>query len=159
MNNANWLASMFSSEADGNDLIKARALNTTKVTALLAPLATAVAAVVGTQVDGPLNGLNPGQKLTLWIAMFAFLAAVVIADMLVRAITTSASLKSSATLLPAGLKGYFTKNRPIQPCSVVATRSFDGQESADDGMFLITYENNDKSVAEWVESQFVSFAA
>jgi hypothetical protein len=155
----NWLASIFSDEAEGNDLVKARTLNITKVTALLAPLATAVAAVVDTQIKGPLSGLSPGQKLILWVALFGFLALVVSMDMLVRAITTSASLKSSATLLPVGLRASFTRPNPNLPCSVVASRSFDGQESADDGMFLITYEHDDQSVAEWVEAQFVSFAA
>jgi len=76
---------MFSSDAEKNDLLKAKALNITKVTAILAPLSTAVAAVVGTQLKGPLSGLTSGQRLTLWISLFGLLGLVVITDMMVRA--------------------------------------------------------------------------
>ncbi len=153
----NWLTSIFSSEVQRGDLIKARALNTTKLTAILVPLATAVAGVVETQVKGPLEGLAPAQKLTLWIAMFALLGLIVISDMFVRALTTSASLKSTTTLLPTGLKGSFIQVNPNLPCSVVAARSFDGQENAARGEFLIVYEEDEEPVARWVESNLVSF--
>lgn len=153
----NWLGSIFSADTEQDDIIKSRTLNVTKVTGILAPLVTGVAGLVETQVKGPLDGLTPGQRLTLWLSMFAFLAAVVITDMVVRGVTAAAtqvakSLQPS-TPLPTGLRGSYVRLSPNVSCHVVAARSLNGEKGADAGEFLITYESEGEWVAEWVKAR------
>ena len=72
---------------------------------------------------------------------------------------TSASLKAPAVPLPSGLRAQFLGRNPNLPCTVLATRSFDGPDSIVGGEFLITYELNRKPVAQWVEAGVLQFAA
>lgn len=82
----NWFTSMFSGAASAQDAIKSGPLNTTKITAIIGVLATAVAAASKQLFgrDGPLAGLTPGQQELLWIAVLGFVALVAVADLLVR---------------------------------------------------------------------------
>lgn len=155
-----WFTSMFSGEAESGDVVTAGALNVTKITALLVPIGTALAAFVESQTDakGPLAGLTPGQKLTLWIAVFAFVLVVVVADMIVRAVATAASLRSAVTPLPTGMKAVYTEPEPDVECVVAATRSFNGQVSSEDGEFLVVYDNAGNRETRWVKGRYIVFA-
>lgn len=154
-----WFTSMFSGKSEPGDVVTGGALNVTKITALLVPLGTAIAAFVESQTDaeGPLGGLTPGQKLTLWIAVFAFVLVVVVVDMIVRAVATAASLRSAATPLPIGMKAMYTEPEPDVKCLVAATRSFNGQVSSQDGEFLVVYGEAGKRVTKWVKGRYISF--
>ncbi|HEX2046442.1 MAG TPA: hypothetical protein VHF27_01680 [Acidimicrobiales bacterium] len=157
MGTVNWLESIFSKDVQEGDVIKSRTLNVTKVTAILGSLATAVAGVVETQVDGPLDGLTPGQRLTLWISVLAFVGLVVITDMVVRGVTSSATQVAKAlapaTPLPSGLRASYVRPTPNVTCFVVAARALNGQKGAEGGEFLITYESDGDWVADWVKGR------
>jgi hypothetical protein len=147
-----WLSSMFSGESEARDLIPSRTLNITKITALLVPIGTAIAALIEaqTKADGPLAGLTPGQKLILWLGVLVFILVIASMDMLVRGIATAASYRSGLSLLPPGLNVTYTGVTPNVPCQVVASRSFNGDATSDMGQYLIIYTKDGAKVAQWV---------
>jgi hypothetical protein len=104
----NWFTSPFSAESQGGDLVDSSPLNITKITALLVPLTTAAIATLDAAVfkdDGILSGLTPGQKLALVFSLIAFVAIIIVTDMMTRARATAALLGGPVALLPAGIKG------------------------------------------------------
>jgi hypothetical protein len=149
-----WLESMFSGESEPGDVIPSRTLNITKITGLLVPIGTAIAALIEaqTKADGPLAGLTPGQKLILWLGVLAFILVIASVDMLVRGIATAASYKSGLSLLPPGLKGTYTGLDLNVACQVVASRSFNGDTSSNKGQFLVLYQANGANIARWVDA-------
>jgi len=155
---SNWFTSMFSAEAEEGDLVKSGALNITKITGLLVPIGTGIAAVITSQVkDGPLDGLTPGQKLTLWIALLAFIAFLVVADIFARAMGTSAALQSHVAPLPS-LRGKWTRPGPDLPCTVVAVRGGDLGGGGGGELLIVPDENDEKvPVALWVPADLIKF--
>lgn len=156
-----WFGSMFSGEEESGDVVGGRALNITKITALLVPIGTAIAALIEAQTgeEGPLGGLTPGQKLTLWLGVLLFILVVVAVDMLVRGIATAASFRSGVSLLPGGFKATYTEPEPDVPCTLVATRAFSGDVSSKDGEFLIIVEDDATQVARWVKGRYIALPA
>ena len=87
----NWFSSMFSDEPMEGDLIASRPLNITKITSLIVPIGTAAMAFLTSALDeaGPLANLTPGQRLILFLAPVAVIAAVVLMDIWARATVTA----------------------------------------------------------------------
>lgn len=157
----NWFSSMFSDESESTDLIKARTLNITKITALLVPIATGILAALEAFVvdEGPLAGLTPGQKLTIVIALIAFVTLLVIADMLVRGLVTASALRGPISPLPTGLKGTWARPGKDLDCSVVAARSGSPDESLSADLLIVLTEGDDKwkkDAVLWIPASDVS---
>jgi hypothetical protein len=156
---ANWFTSMFSGEPEEGDVVKTGALNITKITALLAPIGTGIAALIDTQVkNGPLDGLTPGQKLTLWIALLAFIGLVVVADIYARSTATAAALQAHIAPLPSGLKATWIRQGADAACTVVAVRGGDLGGGGGGELLLVPDKPDDQTPrAAWVAATSVKF--
>jgi hypothetical protein len=158
----NWFTSMFSGEAESGDLIQAGALNITKITALLVPIGTGVLAGVEAIAgeEGPLGALTPGQKLTVVIALIAFVAVVVVTDMLVRGLATASALRGPISPFPSWLTGTWKRPGKDLGCSIVAARSGSPGEHHEAYLLLVLTEEDDdwkKDTALWVPAGQVRF--
>lgn len=129
----NWLTSMFSGAAGGQDAIKSGPLNATKITAIIGVVATAITAASRQlfRRDGPLTGLTHGQQEILWLGVLGFVGLVVVVDLIVRG-SVSGRVSAAGQAAPAV---WFNPTRRAVPAaaggdpggSVVAVRP-----SADD---------------------------
>jgi hypothetical protein len=143
------------------DLVTARSLTATKLTGWLVPTGTAIAAFVESQtkIDGPLSGLTPGQKLTVWIAILAFVLVLVVVDVLARSAVTAASLRTAVSPLPPDLRArYKSPSGDIVDCSVAACRSFGSGGNDATGQFLIVPRESDEAAC-WVAAGTLTFPA
>jgi hypothetical protein len=78
-----WLSETFNSTATENDLIKARALNSTRISAIVLPVLTGVVTAVSEVTDKPPFN-DPAFQRVLVVVLVAFLAVVLSADILGR---------------------------------------------------------------------------
>jgi hypothetical protein len=156
----NWFTSMFSDEATETDVVKATTLNITKITALLVPMATGILAAVEAFVEkGPLENLTPGQHVVIVIALIAFVALVVVTDMLVRGIVTASSLNAPVSPLPA-ISAAWTRPQKDLGCTVVGARSGSIEEQTGASLLIVLTEEADqwkKGAVLWVPAGDVSF--
>lgn len=158
---SNWFTSMFSGQADETDVVKARALNITKITTLLVPIATGIVAAVEAFIEkGPLENLTPGQHLIIVIALIAFVGIVVVADILVRGMATSSALRATISPLPA-IKASWTRPRRDVECTVVAARGGSIDESLQATLLVVLTKDTDQwkqGTVLWVPADDLSFS-
>ena len=157
---SNWFTSMFTGEAQEDDVIAGGTLNITKITALTVPIGTAAMAFLTSALDekGPLALLTPGQRLVLFLAPVAVVAAVVLMDMWARATVTAGVVgaQSSAPLvrIKKPIEGEWSQPGQDKACSVVAIRSKFSSDG-DDADFLIVV-NGEGFKTVWISaSDFV----
>lgn len=96
-NPASWLVETFSSKVTENDLIKARALNSTRISAVVLPVLTGIWTAIAELADKPPFN-DTGFQRVLIIALLAFLAVVLAADILGRSWVSTKQQPAVATL-------------------------------------------------------------
>lgn len=85
----NWFTSMLSGKLDEKDVIKARPLNSTKITALATALAAGgVTATSRAAGEAGAANLSDDQQLVVWVVAASIVASLVIADAFARALAS-----------------------------------------------------------------------
>lgn len=152
---ANWLAETFSAEASEEDIIKSRALNSTRIAAVVFPVLSGIATAIAELADKePFN--EPGFQKVLIIAALAFIAVVVVADLLARAISTT-RLVPVATTLPGIAATWVRSSPPIDLTgTVIAFRAANASVASDAGEFFFVPDEASDGAA-WIPASALKF--
>lgn len=100
-NIGSWLSETFNSGAKESDLVKARALNSTRISAVVLPVLTGIWTAISELADQqPFN--DPGFQRVLVVVLVAFLAVVLAADIIGRSWVASRQQPASAQVHALG---------------------------------------------------------
>ena len=151
----NWFSDTFSSKAKENDLIAARSLNITRITAVVGPVAVGIWTGISELAEiEPFNDVSFQRSLIL--AFIGLIGIVTVADILGRSIATGRAASSSDTPLPMAIEA--TKVQPGQdvPGKVVAYRARNASAPVPTGEFLFVADTT--GATTWESAADISFA-
>ena len=151
---ANWFTETFSSDASEDDVIKSRALNSTRIAAVVFPLFAGIAAAIGDLADKPPFDDTDFQKVLI-IAAIAFIGFVTVGDMFARAISATKAPPPVATAMP-GLPATWQRNGPDLDGTVVAFRALNADTPTGTSEFLFVPEDGDPGPT-WVKADALDF--
>ncbi len=155
----NWLQETFSSDASENDLIKTRALNTTRIASVVLPiLAGTWTAISELAEKRPFN--EPNFQKVLIVAGLGFVAVVLVADMFARAITTARSVANAAiaTTLPAPITARWNLRPPDKdvPGKLIAFRASNADDPTATGEYFFVPDDSTKT-SRWIRASDLDF--
>lgn len=154
-----WFEQTFSSAAGENDLIKSRALNTTRIASVLIPVLGGIWTAISEFADKrPFN--EPNFQKVLIVAGMAFVAVILVADMLARAITAGRAVSHAAiaTTLPAPIVASRNLTPPDRDVvgKLIAFRASNADEPTTMGEYLFI-PNDAAKKSGWVRVTELDF--
>jgi len=150
-NIASWLTETFNSTAKETDLIKARALNSTRISAIVLPVLTGVWTAISEFTDQPPFN-DPAFQRVLVVVLVAFLAVVLASDIIGRSWVAARQQPATPAVRALGEQLPVTATEGVDATGVaVAIRS-----AGDKVEFLFVPATG---APRWVAAERVSFAA
>lgn len=136
------------------DVVKSGAFRLTWVSGTIGGLAAIVTVFNNQMLQIFGEDISPGTKASVLIAIIAAWAAIAVADLLARAITTAARLKQapSAITAPEGMRVKLTNGVDAHGWMVAAIRRCDDSAGAASEFLVV----NSKEAPKWVKQDEVA---
>lgn len=149
---------MATTPAPDAEIIKAPALNLTKVTTGGATGLALVLALLEAFLseDAKFPNFSEGQWVALLITLLAAVSIVASVDMWVRAYATAHTLCCDSTVRLPGITAKRILTGSDKPASIVAVRP--GGTKVDGVQFLAVLKSSDGFTSEWVDGDQVEFS-